>query len=114
MKEEQAKKKQEEAEEKEKQEKAKAEKIKQSFAKFFVKKDVSENVSNTEAPPQASNNGLNEFRIKKDMKIAPLVRRDDFDKKELDQSINSGIVKQKLYIKGLSSGKFKPRSQGKN
>ena len=113
MKEEQAKKKQEEAEEKERQEKAKAEKAKKSFSNFFVKKDVSDNVSKTKASTLVSNNGLNEFILKKDMKMAPLVRRDDFDIKELDHSINSGIVKEMLYCKILNSGKSKPRSQGK-
>ena len=119
MKEEQARKKKEEAEEKERQEKAKAAKVKTSFANFFVKKDVTPKDSSIATAIQVSKNGLNQFQIQNCMKMAPLIRRDDFDKAGLDSTINS-VSGQKSVVHAfglncatLKSGRSKPRSQGK-
>ena len=119
MKEEQARKKKEEAEDKERQEKAKAAKVKNSFANFFVKKDVTPKDSSIATATQVSKNGLNQFQIQNHMKMAPLIRRDDFDKAGLDSVINSVTGKKSvahafdLRCATLKSGRSKPRSQGK-
>jgi chromatin assembly factor 1 subunit A len=112
--EEAAKKKQEEKEEKERAEKAKSEKSKLSFSKFFVK---GQKEAETKAVPKpVCNNGLNQFRIKVNMKLAPLVRVNDRDSKKslLDCSLNTDVVKEAgLYLSGLKRDQYKAGRQGK-
>lgn len=111
-KEEMSKKKQDEKDEKERQEKAKNEKAKKSFANFFVKKEVSkpQEISNV------SNNGLNKFRVKADMKLAPLHRysKEDFVPSKFDSLFcGKPTPKSELYLQNLHHGKHKPKKQGR-
>merc|ERR1711981_1394904 len=106
--------KQAEKDEKERQERAKAEKAekaKKSFANFFMKKDVK--TTNTATPKIIPSNGLNQFRVKDDMKLAPIHRATHIKKNELDQletKINIGLEKDSLYISILQKSSFKPQS----
>ena len=84
-----------------------------------MKKDVIPKDSSIATATQVSKNGLNQFQIQNRMKMAPLIRRDDFDKAGLDSTINS-VIGQKsvahafgLNCSTLKSGRSKPRSQGK-
>ena len=84
-----------------------------------MKKDVTPKDSSIATATQVSKNGLNQFQIQNRMKMAPLIRRDDFDKAGLDSTINSvGGQKSVAHAFGLNcatlkSGRSKPRSQGK-
>lgn len=113
QKEEANKKKLEEKEKQDLQEKAKTEKLKANFANFFiVKKDTG-----SEKEKETTNekvNGLNQFRIKKDMRLAPATRipfPNDL-KSHLDNNINANKKKSELYISSLKKGKF-VHTQGK-
>ena len=102
-------------EKKEREEKAKADKLKQSFASFFVKKDTPKK-SEEETKETVSSNGLNQFRVKDNMKLAPSVRSSQFSnesKVELDSKLNSGTVKDHLYVSLLKQGNVKAQSMGK-
>ena len=68
-------------------EKAKKAKVAQTFTKFFIKKDPA--VQETAPEEKTSANNLNLFRVKKDMRIAPLVRVDmtEEGKSDLEQSL---------------------------
>ena len=84
-----------------------------------MKKDVTPKDSSIATATQVSKNGLNQFQIQNRMKMAPLIRREDFDKAGLDSTINS-VSGQKsvahafgLNCATLKSGRSKPRSQGK-
>ena len=84
-----------------------------------MKKDVTPKDSSIATATQVSKNGLNQFQIQNRMKMAPLIRRDDFDKAGLDSTINS-VSGQKSVVHAfglncatLKSGRSKPRSQGK-
>ena len=84
-----------------------------------MKKDVTPKDSSIATATQVSKNGLNQFQIQNRMKMAPLIRRDDFDKAGLDSTINSFIGQKSvahafgLNCSTLKSGRSKPRSQGK-
>lgn len=113
QKEEEETKKREEKEEREKQEKAKAKKLKQNFAKFFVKQEVTPSKAQNETT-EAVSNGLNQFRIKSHMKLAPLVRiYEAIDKSKVDPLINAGLSQNDLYLALLKKGQVKTGSFGK-
>ena len=79
-----------------------------------MKKDVK--TTNTATPKIIPSNGLNQFRVKDDMKLAPIHRATHIKKNELDQletKINIGLEKDSLYISILQKSSFKPQSMGK-
>ncbi len=108
QKEEADRKKQEEKEEKEKREKEKAEKLKKTFVNFFVKKEAA-----PKAIVEKASNGLNQFHVKADMRLAPIVRAVLEDKSSLDSVINSMTTLESLYVNRLKSGLAKASCQSK-
>jgi len=125
------KEKQDEKDKQEKLEKAKQEKLAQSFKSFFKApakakgesdgKQQSEDAEGSAAEGEAkerhasANQLFNQFRVKKDMRLAPLVRSEPLDdgrKSALDSSLENvgGSPLEQLYICLLKAGSHKASS----
>lgn len=123
----------EEKRKKEEAEKAKTEKIAKSFTSFFIKKETTQTPSMDESCEDEENTScFTRFRIKKDMRLAPVLRRgDDFDPSTLDDKINWWVVRfdnwwssyyaaffsdaksDHLYLAAIKRRDYKPGHQGK-
>lgn len=108
MKETERKKKEQEQEELKK----KQMKTSQAFVKFFVPKSTdspnkpSGNANDDETKIEKKSKNFMPFAVKSDMRVAPLVRT-NFDverKKILDEELNKGIEKNKLYLSEITNG----------
>lgn len=89
-------------------EKKKVQKVSQTFINFFVKKENNKQDTETEEVSFNPNN-LTQFRVKKDMRVAPSSRvcLDDTQMKELDLVLTSGVTKtlDSLYLSELKTSK---------
>ena len=108
-------------EEKKKQEeavKAKQEKTKAAFNSFFIKKSSEEKQEKEgeELSPAVASNTLNQFRVKKDMRVAPVLRASlqEAAARQLDKALEEEIEPPKsLYLDDLRNKGYFPGKAGK-
>ncbi len=111
--------KQEEKERQLQQEKEKSQKEAASFKSFFIKKCPTEKAEATACVEEAKTiKHFNQFRIKKDMRIAPAIRKimKDSDITALEKSLepDSPVSAEfKLYLKVLQAGNYNPGKSSK-
>lgn len=107
--------KEEERKKHEESEKIRLQKTAQSFSSFFIKKTVPDSAEEKETPKGVVPEHLNLFRVKKDMKLAPIARKrlEPEAKMNLDKLRDSDLAQNELYLQRLRANDYQIGKSGR-
>ncbi|XP_059090236.1 chromatin assembly factor 1 subunit A-B-like [Tigriopus californicus] len=107
--------KEEEKKKHEESEKIRLQKAAQSFSSFFIKKTSLDSPEEKETPKSVVPEHLNLFRVKKDMRLAPVARKrlDPEAKTNLDQLRDRDLAQCELYLKRLGANDYQIGKSGR-